>query len=154
MFLQAIISQGDVAPLFSRMNLDWAKAWFFIDFIFVPAYVMVICVMLLHLRKALAERTVAPRLHRIAYWAGLIPGWILIGSDILENVFSLWLLHHPSTSCRPGAWLCWFLAGFTTLKYLSLVAIAIIFAACGLYSFRVPKRRVVNARQVGRPCKD
>jgi hypothetical protein len=100
---------------------------YYVDYLFIVAYTIVICSMLVHARRALADRSDDPALHRLAHWGGLIPVWALIGSDVTENTLTLWFLGAAAKDCADHLFLCRLLALSTGIKLLSIAAVTCFF---------------------------
>jgi hypothetical protein len=135
MFVETFLSGNSVSDMLLLLDRRWATSWYAVDYLFILFYTMAICVTIVYLRKALADRTQSGAIHGAAYWAGLVPIWTLIGSDILENALSLWLLYHP-TLCTTDGWLCWVLIFFTSLKYFAIGAVLLVLIGWLLYCVR------------------
>lgn len=127
MLLDAFIANGSMREVLSGVDRTWMMIRYVADYFFIVAYTSAICCLLVYARRALAERSENPQLHRMAHWGGLIPIWSLISSDVVENAITIRLLAVGTEEVTSHTFLYGLLAAFTGAKLLSMAAIACFF---------------------------
>jgi hypothetical protein len=128
-------------------SVDRGKMWvrYVVDYIFIGSYVLALSWLVIYARRALADRSRSVKVHRVAYWASLIPFWVLLASDVLENILTLFLLRKPSGTRASYVFTTWLLAGFTMIKLLALIMIGCLLCWLAVYLLTHKKRKLFHA---------
>ncbi|MGD9727964.1 MAG: DUF2235 domain-containing protein [Nitrospiraceae bacterium] len=129
-------------------SADGARLWlrYIVDYIFIGVYASALCWLVIYARRALADRSRSVMVHTVAYWAGLVPLWMLIASDVLENALTLFLVRKPSGTRASYVVTTWLLAGFTMMKLLACIVIACLLGWLALYLLTHRKQDLLHAR--------
>jgi uncharacterized protein (DUF2235 family) len=129
-------------------SVNRATLWFryVVDYIFIGVYALALSWLVIYARRALADRTRSVRVHTVAYWAGLLPLWMLIASDVLENALTLFLLRQPSGTLASYAGTTWLLADFTMMKLLACILITCLLGWLAVYLLTHKKQDLLHAR--------
>jgi hypothetical protein len=122
--LKSLIEGRGGWDVFGTVNTQRMTLRYIADLIFIVAYTYMACWVLVYARRALAERTANAHVHQFARWAGLLPLWALIGSDIIENLASLFLASQPVGVRDTHVVLLYGLGFFTGMKLLAMLALA------------------------------
>ncbi|HNP84211.1 MAG TPA: hypothetical protein PKN47_22320 [Nitrospira sp.] len=133
LFFDVIRGDG-IENLFGTVNASRMIKRYLADYLFILAYSGAACWLLVYGRRIVAELTTKPVLHRAAHWSSLIPLWILIGSDVVENTLTLYLLNEPVGAYRTHDVILWLTAGLTGTKLLALLMLCCHFICLGAWA--------------------
>lgn len=133
LFFDVIRGDG-IENLFGTVNASRMIKRYLADYLFILAYSGAVCWLLVYGRRIVAELTTKPVLHRAAHWSSLIPLWILIGSDVVENTLTLYLLNEPVGAYRTHDVILWLTAGLTGTKLLALLMLCCHFICLGAWA--------------------
>lgn len=129
--LRSLIEGRGGWDVFSTVNTERMTLRYTADLIFIVAYTYMICWLLVYARRALAERSASADVHQFAQWAGLLPLWTLIGSDVIENLATLYLTSQPAGVRETHVVLLYGLGIFTGIKLFAMVALVGYFVWLG-----------------------
>lgn len=91
--LLSFIDKNSVAELLSAVDPDRMTIRYLGDYLFIAVYAGAACWLLVYARRIIGDLSTSASLHGAAHWSGLIPLWVLIGSDVIENALTITLLN-------------------------------------------------------------
>jgi hypothetical protein len=144
--LSALFKGRPVGEVWDSVNRTTLWFRYIADYIFIGVYALALSWLAIYARRALADRSRSVQVHTVAYWAGLVPLWMLIASDVLENALTLFLLRQPSGTLASYVGTTWLLAGFTMMKLLACILIACLLGWLALYLLTHKKQDLLHAR--------